>query len=194
MGHAAGSVLAMKKLQRYGTGRHVAKKVSAIGLLLVATLSLSLANGPAGPASAASSASSVSAASTTHYKNSSSSSAPPSSVALNGCHHVSSTSTATAGTGCFKAYGDVVYVYDGAADGYHVEVRIQGSTDNYVCRNYAGSAGGWQACNFDMPENMPILVHTVLFDGSTTINVSWTTMMGDTTNGIARSQSGAVPD
>ncbi|WP_157974903.1 hypothetical protein [Glycomyces dulcitolivorans] len=55
---------------------------------------------------------------------------------------------------CVKYDGDLVYVYDGRADGYAAMALVEtsnGSVHERYCRNNLGY-GNWAVCNFDWAE------------------------------------------
>lgn len=51
---------------------------------------------------------------------------------------------------CFDPAGDVIWVKDTQADGYHADVQMwwgsTAHTDDMTCHSRAGAAGGWAVC------------------------------------------------
>lgn len=69
---------------------------------------------------------------------------------------------------CFVAAGDVFWVKDKRADGYHVDaVWSPNGHDNNFCHNRHGSDAGWTYCDGfadDIPENSEIVFRAGVFD------------------------------
>lgn len=70
---------------------------------------------------------------------------------------------------CYVAKGDVFWVKDKRADGYHVDaIWSPNGSDNNFCHNRLGKDAGWTYCDGfadDIPENSEIVFRAGVFDG-----------------------------
>lgn len=67
------------------------------------------------------------------------------------------------GRGCWYDYGDIFEVTDTKADGYHPEVSWQTFGRSGTCKNTDG-AGTTHTCNYDLPENQPLVFYVKIWD------------------------------
>ncbi|MGW0365807.1 hypothetical protein [Streptomyces sp. NPDC002990] len=82
-----------------------------------------------------------------------------------------------AGEGCFKAYGDKIWVEDTKSDGFRVVVRWQTNYGRSGECHQTGGAGSAGVCNYDMREDGQIRFEVMRRDGASGPNYNpsaWT--------------------
>ncbi len=88
-----------------------------------------------------------------------------------------------AGVGCFRDYGDRVYVKDTRADGAHIEVRgtvHDNGRKGFRCIGTGKAGGGWRVCDewaSKMPEDRVFNFYVQLYDGNKLVATSGIKML-----------------
>ncbi|MGW7438484.1 hypothetical protein [Streptomyces sp. NPDC054849] len=105
---------------------------------------------------------------------------PYAAAAFDACEWVEDYAGQYAGEGCFKSYGDKIWVKDGKSDGLRVVVKWETNYGRTGECHQTGGTGSSGVCNYDMREDGKIRFSVMRRDGANGDNLNqslWTSWL-----------------